>query len=273
MRRLHFVSLLTLFACGGAPPPSSDPPPAPVVLQPAPSTPLVADALPEAPPQEDTARYAERALQGWSTQSACDDFDYFPNGGLQNFWCHRAPSVQLQKLREVSGVRLFVSGPHRDDELELTSSSEFGHYNPAFVRWLREHGASPRGSAMQLATQPAYDKFLAPLARIFWLTHQKLESAPACTKRELLAYEAAIKKKRAGYYERWFFFMNPAFCDAKPHPDSWYYSHGMDGGVDGNVTKTVVGFWLRRMMDGTYTEFAGGLRELIASYEPALLAE
>jgi hypothetical protein len=52
---------------------------------------------------------------------------------------------------------------------------------------------------------------------------------------------------------------------------AFYSKNGLDGGVDGNVVKTVVGFWMRRAMDGTIGTFADGLHEVIAAYEPALL--
>jgi hypothetical protein len=76
-----------------------------------------------------------------------------------------------------------------------------------------------------------------------------------------------------GYYERWFLFMNPFFCERSKkgiRGDEFYYDNGFDAGVDGNVTKTAVGFFVRRAMDDTIEEFGRALDKLIAAYEPQL---
>ena len=67
--------------------------------------------------------------------------------------------------------------------------------------------------------------------------------------------------------------MNPYFCDKGPQKTfNFYTDNAFDAGVDGNVTKTVIGFWLRRSLDGTMDAFAEGLKKLLASYEPELMA-
>jgi hypothetical protein len=145
------------------------------------------------------------------------------------------------------------------------------------VRWLVDNlGPSPRDSALQSATQREYDMIARPLAEIFWKTHLKIERDRACFARERSLYEGGIARKTLApnYYERWFFFMNPFFCDRAARgiaDDSFYFDNAFDAGVDGNVTKTVVGFWLRRAIDGTIATFAEGLTNLVTSYEPELL--
>jgi hypothetical protein len=210
----------------------------------------------------------EEALQKWNPVSG---------GGIQTFWSHRPESVSLTALRALAGVPIFQSGPHGDDELNLRSPDQFGHYNPAFVRWLVDVGVSPRGSAVQLATQSSYDANLKPLAETFYWTLDKATKNAACFEKEKEAYAAAIASKQTeGFVERYFFFLNPYYCEHGPEGESdhFYFENGFDGhlGVDGNVAKSVVGFWLRRSMDGTMASFAEGVRKLVQSYEPALLA-
>ena len=65
--------------------------------------------------------------------------------------------------------------------------------------------------------------------------------------------------------------MNPYFCDKGQRPANFDYDNAFDAGVDGNVTKTVIGFWLRRSMDGTMDTFAEGLKKLLAAYQPDLM--
>lgn len=220
---------------------------------------------------------AERALREWSPRSACASFDYFPNGGIRSFFCHRPARLGLAAVRALAGTPVFASGPHGPDDLVLDSRDTFGHYDPAFVKWLVDvAGPSPRGSAAQQATQAAYDANLRPLAEVFWRTLAKIEADGACFEREKKAYAGLLAKKKLppSYYERWFFFMNPYFCSRPAGGnDSFYYDNGFDAGVSGNVTKTVVGFWIRRALDGTMQGFAEGLRKLVASYQPELREE
>jgi len=71
------------------------------------------------------------------TQNGCPDvYDYFPDGGMRIFWCHVQTVLPYAKLAEMSGVPIFLSGPHGKDALVLDSKTGFGRYNPAFVRWL-----------------------------------------------------------------------------------------------------------------------------------------
>jgi hypothetical protein len=234
-------------------------------------------ALTARAPAPPTGRF-EEALRAWTGPSRCPEFDYFPHGGIRSFWCHRPEAVTIAAIRAAAGTEIFASGPHTHEELRLERATDFGHYDPAFVRWLVDNvGPSPRGSALQIATQREYDIAARPLVDVFWKTHLKIGRDAACFAREKALYEVAIAKKTLppDYFERWFFFMNPFFCDRAARgnkDDQFYFDNAFDGGVDGNVTKTVVGFWLRRAIDGTIGTFAEGLKNVVAAYEPELLA-
>lgn len=267
---------LGAFACAAKPPVVT----APMVVD----LPAPADEPPRPPAAArpegegagaDRAGGEATALESWLPRwgaSLCSSFDYHPEGGLQSVWCHRPQTVTLKALADVASVPVFLSGPHSETELELKSRDTFGHYNPAFVRYLADHAVSERGSMAQRATQGSYDRHLKPLATIFWQTYRKIQAEPACFERERSAYAAAIRRKTPNYYERWFYFMNPAFCNKGQPVESFLMSHGFDGGVDGNVTKSVVGFWLRRSMDGTFDAFAAALKKGLDAYDPALLS-
>lgn len=276
--------VVALVACG------SDPPP-PVVVVPPQPPPVDTAATPPSPPPPKAEAPAEPSmpespleamLRDATKKTSCTSFDYHPNGGLQSLWCHRPARLTLQAIAKLAAVDVFTSGPHSSTELVTTSRLDFGHYNPELVKWLVEKvPPSPRDSAAQKLTQPAYDKHLKPLAEIFWKTLQKAKREPECFQREKTAYAALIAKGKLpeSYYERWFYWMNPNFCaKAKtglgPMDGFDYFSkNGFDGGVDGNVTKTVIGFWIRRSLDGTMDSFAAGLTKLVASYEPELLGQ
>lgn len=231
-------------------------------------------------PFEDTVAKTlfEATLARWSATSRCADYDYFPGGGMRSFWCHRPEDLDLEGLRAMAGVDIFVAGPHRKGMLAAGDPHDFGRYNPAFVRWLVDKGAPQgRDSAARKATQALYEANLRPLAEIFWKVHEKLVADDACFQRERSRYEALVRNKTLpnGYYERWFFFMSPYYCSTPVASASWdnqfFYDNGFDAGSNGNVAKSVVGFWLRRSIDGTRDTFVEGLKKLLAAYQPGLM--
>ena len=215
------------------------------------------------------------------SKSQCTEYDYFPEGGMRNFWCHLSGDLSLSVLAEMTGQSVFESGPHTT-LLQLNDSQSFGHYNPKFVVKLTELVIpSATDTSFIAGTQSVYDSHIRPLARIHYVTFQKLKQNPECAQKELALYQRAIGKGattevnsaigsyQVGYYERWFYFMNSKFCSV-PNPDS-LFDDGFDGGHDGNVVKTATGFWLRRSMDGTQRHFADALELLLQRYDAAWL--
>jgi hypothetical protein len=208
------------------------------------------------------------------TKNACDEFDYFPDGGMRNFACHLMSLTSLEFLQEASGLIMFNGGPHQGARLKLDHRYQFGHYNPDFVLWMVDHlvpGAED--AALRRVTQAHYDKYIKPLARIFYATWKKAQEEPQCFRREVERYRAMMEKETLPemYYERFFFFMNPDFCTHADKGFDYFYKHGFDGGYSGNVVKTCAAFWMRRTIDGTADEFSRGLLKLIKAYDPGLL--
>ena len=214
----------------------------------------------------------------------CDEFDYFPDGGVRSFWCHLS-DVNKLTLERITGEKMYVSGPHKNG-FDFQNTSDFGRYNPKFVeKMIAISVPNSQDKAFVATTQAIYDKYVQKLARIHYVTYAKLEKDKSCAQKELRLYKKAIPSLssdgaqeagqhtmntaigefKVGYYERWFYFMNPAFCRT-PNEDD-LFSNGFDGGHNGNVVKSAVGFWLRREMDGTKPIFAKGLKKLLRQYD------
>lgn len=208
------------------------------------------------------------------TKNACEEFDYFPEGGMRIFACHLKSLTSLPFLAQASGLSVFSQGPHQGTQLKLDHRFQFGYYNPDFVRWMAEHlipGA--QDASLRKATQKHYDKYVKPLATLFYATWQKSRKEPECFRREVERYRLLMEQKKLPemYYERFFFYMNPDFCTHADKGFDYFYKHGFDGGYDGNVVKTCIAFWMRRTMDGTADEFYQGLHKLLKAYDPGLL--
>ncbi len=226
-----------------------------------PTAPAPKRAAPAVPPQ------VRRALSriGQRKDPPCRVFDYFPQGGMRSFYCHLRPLLSYQTAQKLSGVKVFLSGPHTEQRL-VFGSSDFGRYNPAFVRWLNRVAAGIAGNKQLVrATRPVYRKYVSYLAHNMLGAHVKLQKNPDYLRRE-------VKSRKWTDYNRYFFFMNPNFIDNPDRSGSYYWRSGGDGdGFDGNVVKTCVAFWMRRTVDGTSDQFAAALRTLICAYDRGLV--
>ena len=84
------------------------------------------------------------------------------------------------------------------------------------------------------------------------VVHEKLASDSKLREAEIAAYKANMKSPTPdpNFVERWY--------DTVETPD-------------GNVAKTIVGWWLRRYMDGTEDEWTPVLRKTLELYDGAWL--
>lgn len=211
------------------------------------------------------------------SRSNCRSFDYFPDGGLRNFACHVGEQGRLDELADAAGMPVFRAGPHEGGFLDLDNDRDFGRYNPDFVRWLSE-AALPAADdeAFRRRTQPIWDRFVAPLARVHLATYRKWEREPELLRSERERYEAMLNGEGVPPYdyERYFYFLNSGFADNPEGGYDYFSDRGFDGGrFDGNVIKTAAAFWLRRHIDGTADEFYTGLKRAFAIYEPEALRD
>lgn len=231
-----------------------------------------------APMVPDVDSIARRAWQALGdTTHQCDSFDYFPNGGMRNFYCHLRSVVDYPTVVRLIDVDVFESGPHQDS-LNLSSAHDFGRYNPEFVRRLSDWTLpAAEDESFRRTTQPAYDRFVAPLARTYWATHLKLSENDELWASEASRLEALLDTKEgvsSSFYERYFYFLNPGFADNPDGGFGAFVDSGFDGGVySGNVVKSAVGFWLRRRLDGTAGEFKRGLDDLMRVYDEDFVAD
>lgn len=202
-----------------------------------------------------------------SSNGCPDTFDYFPGGGLRILYCHATQTISLTEVASLAGVPIWLKGPHKKARLDLANQRSFGRYNPAFVEKLRTIALpASRDPSVMIAAQKTYNEVLRERARIAWVVHEKLVSDKTCAEREREAYRKNIESgSDPSYYERWYFYMNPGFC--QDHPQEWYFNNGSDAGYEGNVTKTIVAWWMRRQMDGTEAQWVDFLREVLRLYD------
>ena len=204
------------------------------------------------------------------SKSKCRAYDYFPHGGIQNFYCHLKTYCSYAFLAKTAGMPVFISGPHSPDRLDLKSESDFGHYNPEFVQWLLEWTIPAlNDSAFRRLTQPVYDYFVQSLARTYFIVYNKWVHNPDLLKKEIDQYLMRIKEKiyPSCDYQKYYYFLNPSFKFQEETTESEYSDYDDNDEYDGNVVNTAAAFWIRRFLDGTAEDFYRGLTALIEIYD------
>ncbi len=194
------------------------------------------------------------------SRNGCSDvYDYFPNGGIRSFYCHLKQAFSYGQLEKLAGVPVFVSGPHSKDELDLNAKTEFGHYNPEFVKWLNDHAIPAMdNSVFRRATQGIYDGYVKNLARTYFVTYLQLREVPEYFTLQKIKYKGLMDSGSVPFsYGSMEYF---GFADLA------------DAGYNGNVVGPAVLFWIRRSMDGTDVDFFQGLKRLLKTYDGEFLA-
>ena len=217
------------------------------------------------------AKAREAMVKLADTKNGCPrEFDYFPDGGIRIFYCHLKQVIDYREARKLLPIEIFRSGPH-GEELDLDNPHEFGHYNPEFVQLMVDYGIPAASSDdFRRATQSIYRSYVQSLARTMYVTYRKFQESPDLLAKEKEKLQTLLGSENGvpgGYYEKYYYFMNPAFADHSDGEFDYFYEHGMDAGFNGNVVKTAAFFWIRRSIDGTDAIFYAGLRKLLATYD------
>jgi len=180
--------------------------------------------------------------------------------------------VGLEALSELLGTEIYRSGPHSSSSLVLNDTSSFGYYNLNFPKALREYLIPAKQSpSFRAITQSVYDEYIKETARSFFIVYQKMDSNPRFFKKEAERYKRLTDDDRMDpfYLNRFILFMYPAFTDNEdPYEASKFAFRKGDEEIDAQIVKEIVGFWLRRKVDGTEREFHLGLTDLIKIYDP-----
>lgn len=229
---------------------------------------LVAALVLAGPPVHKPSKVATVA-EAWRalpvTGSACGadlGFDYGVDGGMRNFFCRALTVFSWKTFLGLAPVSPFRSGPHQGGKLDLNAKLDFGHYNPAFVRWAaRELVPAAEDAALREQTQAVYDAQVRTLARVYFKVWRVISGDPAWLSHERAAYGEAMAKGGGDW--------------ASPVVDLYHETLGPSaqswGGNDPNTVRSATMWWLRRFLDETAPLWAEGLERLLSTYDAAWL--
>ena len=181
--------------------------------------------------------------------------------GVRKLIEHADSIINLEKVRFLAPVPIFISGPHGSKF--NWNSNEFGHYNPEFVRWASDHLIPGAGDPIfRAATQSIYDTHLKTLAHAYCRSYQALHHD-----------REAVEKLKADYLER----LSTGSTDNFFFEEMFYqYSGAMERlrpGLFGAYSHVAAPFWIRREIDGSADEFIHGIRKVLETYDKAYAQE
>ncbi len=187
--------------------------------------------------------------------------------GIRDLALHLEPIVDLAKIQSLTETPVFLSGPHaKGPDLE---ASDFGHYNPKFVRWAAQNlipGATD--PVFRDASQGVYDRYLKEMTRVYWRVGTDFDADEELLQRLAKEYGAVIdqwkdKDPEAGIDAR-FDHLHGAtysYAEAAGQGESWMtYNASYQAGV-------AMGFWMRRELDGSRAEFMTMVQTLLQTYD------
>ena len=116
--------------------------------------------------------------------------------------------------------------------------SDFGHYNPEFLKWCKANGIPGlKDAKLRTELQPVYDKFLRSRARSFFAAHKNLNTNPKYMQRALDKYNDLMAAEKPSFAMQEFF-----------RPDAERMEKASLDWFETNVAHV---FWLRRTLDGS----------------------
>ena len=210
------------------------------------------------------------ALSGWRAFQAvppgCADFvDATGDEGLRSMYCRLRGTLSYAQLERLSGMPVFLSGPHGGGKLKLRADT-FGHYNPAFVRWAADTFVpAPQDGEYVAVSQAVYDKALRQQARAYYRAYVAWTQHP-----QGFAVERAYLMDMLAGRRPW------AFMGARWQDEDLKALLGVDlesEGLNGYLVTTGLRFWQRRSIDGTADDVFALLDKLLAVHDAAWRAK
>jgi hypothetical protein len=187
-------------------------------------------------------------------------FDYWPDGGIQIAYYHLATFLPYKTISQLSPYPVFVSGPHGNNNLNLTASQTFGHYNPKFLQWLQDHLLEIlQNKQFVKSTCNNFQTYLGKTAQTYWATYTVLNQH----QNELDTLLADYKQRLQDRSVPEDYYYNLAWQENYHQYDSL---RELSASYDMNVVAPAVYFWLRRRLDGTDRQVFSMVEYLLDNY-------
>jgi hypothetical protein len=184
--------------------------------------------------------------EGWT-----HDYGLTEGPGLLNTFEYLRSLVPFESLQNDMPMSIFLSGPHYDNKLVLTSKYTFGHYNPEFVKYF--------GSVMsELLSNKSFVSATKPMVEKYGVLHNL--AGLQTIYRVIEKDQASFNKLKSQYQQKlldgtWpesgYSFNLPAELN-----EQYYW----------NWSESHYYFWVRRDIDGTKELWSPIIDSIIYAY-------
>ena len=181
-------------------------------------------------------------------------------------WLDISPSFLSGKIRQPikpeqwqswSGVPVFLSGPHGPDQIDFLNKSDFGHYNPAFLKWAEEIiPDQPEGAFYDLTQFAFYSYFSEQFERLA-INAAILDTMPHFLQEGLAIYKPFLAS--GNHFSPFNHLTKVGVGYSTEFNGRSYY-----------LDQEALAFWIRRSIDGTYDEFQKIVRKIAKVYYPEI---
>lgn len=197
-------------------------------------------------------------------KNQCDEFAYFPDSGILSAYCFIKTWTPVSVLEKISGHKVFLTSPHKNDSI-IKTTEKFGHYNPEFLIWgIKNILPITNSNETREIVKQNYKTYISNSAKIYYMVYLRLQQKNAeNTKIRNYIIESITNKKSYDIEEYFEYLDNSKF--------GRYPISSEQNGVNGNIVKTAVPFWIRRELDKTDHLFIQAMEKVFVAYEPDFL--
>jgi len=215
------------------------------------------------PASKDLSSILLRISSGWNSLWNRADlsykgcWSYIPDIGIRGRYAAAKSALNPAILGKLVGEPVYLSGPHSGADLNLGSNTEFGHYNPEFLRKLGLILKDiTRNKKLVKELQPFYDAHLKDYLRIHLFAYPKF----AKNKELMRKYVEYVRKGESGASFYPFRDELSAFTNEMKKRNI--------GDDVGHIAYSVPSFWVRRTLDRTQDDFFELLTIIVETFDP-----
>jgi len=183
---------------------------------------------------------------------------YLTDEGMRSKYAILKSIASIQILESKAGVPVFVSGPHKEGKLDYHAVSEFGHYNPNFLKIVKKDLKKTLSNKKFVKkTQSLYDSKFKNMARAYYDAYYYVN---------MNAYLAPTADRYIESIEGGApLDLQEVFRD---------YSQAMEQkGFSWYESNVAAGFWVRRHIDNTDKYFLDLITELVKTYDKEFIGQ
>ena len=219
----------------------------------------------KAPPVEFTLdQLLQQTTDTWDALKAKTDLSYdktktiFPEIGIRGRYAIAKSILSPNAMEYIVGEPVFLSGPHRGNDMDWDNLYSAGRYNPAFLRKLKPILSGVLNNRLlKPSLQSFYDRELRSYLQAYYLAYPQFANNQEVRD----AYLEKVKNKRSA---------GPFGLQSYTAP----FATTMEKmGYDLLEAYAVSTFWVRRTVDGTEDEFYALLLLMIQTFDARFLQQ